>query len=86
MYGVRPCSVHTFGDQLGLVPSTKSKIEDDVQSALAALSSSAGRMRKEYERIAIGFTEIFLIRHVRLRMWWESEDSIQWSSHWKDEL
>ena len=31
-------------------------------------------MRKEYERI--GFTEIFLIRHFRLRMWWESEDSI----------
>ena len=55
-----------------------------MQSALAALSSSASRMRKEYERI--GFTEIFLIRRFRLRMWWESEDSIQWSSHWKDEL
>ena len=28
MYGVRPCSAYTFGDQLGLVPSTKSKIKD----------------------------------------------------------
>ena len=27
-YGVRPCSVHTLEDQLGLVPGTKSKIED----------------------------------------------------------
>ena len=27
-YGVRPCSAYTFGDQLGLVPGTKSKIED----------------------------------------------------------
>ena len=29
---------------------------------------------------------VAIIRHFRLRMWWESEDSIQWSSHWKDEL
>ena len=27
-YGVRPSRTHTFGDQLGLVPGTKSKIED----------------------------------------------------------
>ena len=27
-YGVRPCSVHTLEEQLGLVPGTKSKIED----------------------------------------------------------
>ena len=27
-YGVRPCCVHTLEDQLGLVPGTKSKIED----------------------------------------------------------
>ena len=26
--GVRPCRTYTFGDQLGLVPGTKSKIED----------------------------------------------------------
>ena len=28
VYGVRPSETHTFGDQLGLVPGTKSKIED----------------------------------------------------------
>ena len=28
IYGVRPCSVHTLEEQLGLVPGTKSKIED----------------------------------------------------------
>ena len=27
-YGGRPSETHTFGDQLGLVPGTKSKIED----------------------------------------------------------
>ena len=27
-YGVRPSETHTFEDQLGLVPGTKSKIED----------------------------------------------------------
>ena len=27
-YGVRPLSAHTLEDQLGLVPGTKSKIED----------------------------------------------------------
>ena len=27
-YGVRPCSAQTLRDQLGLVPGTKSKIED----------------------------------------------------------
>ena len=28
LYGGRPSETHTFGDQLGLVPGTKLKIED----------------------------------------------------------
>ena len=43
MYGVRPCSVHTFGDQLGGVPGTKSKIEDgsDLGTSLRQVTSVA---------------------------------------------
>ena len=46
-YGVRPCSAYTFEDQLGLVPGTKSKIEDgSAMGTSLALGAAVADFRK----------------------------------------
>jgi len=79
LHGVRPCSVHTFEDQLGLVPSTKSKIEDGSDTGTSGGEVvTVADFRKRLPS-APSWSPVFRIPHGRRRIhlqppWQESMD------------
>ena len=67
-YGVRPCSVHTFGDQLGLVPGTKSKIEDgSATGTFVTLGAAVARIFDSGNGSSPSWSPVFRIPHGRRR-------------------
>ena len=63
MYGVRPSRTYSFGDQLGLVPGTKSKIEDGYATGTlplrgVAVGDLAGAQRLRLQ-LVLEFRKLF---------------------------